>query len=483
MNDSTKKAQKDDDLNFQAALRVTHILNQHGYDAYLIGGAVRDLMLGVLPKDYDLVTNAKPDEILQLPEISKSRYKDTAQAFGVTRVFIPVHTKYGTAESEIEIATFRRDIEAHLGRKATKIEFATLEDDVMRRDFTVNALAYDPQTSQVIDFVDGIDDLYGKKLRFIGNPDDRIQEDPLRVLRGIRLRNQLGFEYEHQTLKAIKSAIAADVLEKVAVDRLRDELSLMLIDKNRRQAIEDLDKLGALEKLLPEITAMKDVAQPPELHSEGSVWEHTLLAISVLPPHPSSRLAWATLLHDVGKPPTIKFPTKDGERIRFNSHSEVGAKMARQILNRFNFSKRQIADITWMVEYHLGIDDLPKMRPGHRRYIMSHPAFADLLELHRADATAAWSLLPSGKIDKSPPDLSRLEQLWHDFQQEQANQTAEPSLKRDLDIDGRWLMANYQLEPNKQLGWVLDRLRHAYLDGAITSESDARNFINKLLKK
>ena len=448
---------------YDAAKAAAEILVNHGFDAYIIGGAVRDLQLGRRPKDFDLVTNAAPEQISQLTEFKRSAYKDTAQAFGVTRVKFD----YQGAETGLEIATFRKDIDPHLGRRATKVEYATLEEDVERRDFTVNALALNPATGKVVDYVGGLADLRDKLIRFIGDPADRIAEDPLRLMRAIRFKNQLGFEYEPQTAEAIAEAVRRGAVQTIAVDRLRDELTSLLVHSSRRQAVADLDRFGILEQVLPEVTAGKSTAQPPQFHAEGTVWQHELLILDYLPHHPSRRLAWAALLHDIGKAATITLPNTTEERIRFDRHYTVGAELARSILKRLKFSNRDINDITWMVHYHMAIDDLPQMRPGHRRQMLGHPAFEDLLELHRADAAASWR---PNEPHGQKPAFEAIERLWHEYQST-APELRQPSLKRDLGIDGHWLTANFGGEfvlTGPLIGAVLQELEDLYQDEGVT---------------
>lgn len=467
-------------VHYQAALKVARILNQHQFDAYLIGGAVRDLLLGRLPKDFDLVTNAEPEQILKLPELERAIKLDPAQAFGVTRVKVPLDIHGSRSVGEVEVATYRRDVEAHLGRTATKIEFAHLEDDVARRDFSINALALDLANDYLVDYVDGLQDLEAKLVRFIGDPKARVQEDPLRVIRGIRLKNQLRFEYEDSTKSAIAAAADVGVVKTIAVERLATELTRMLIDDHRRLALEDLNQLGVLKPVLPEVAQTQGVAQPPQFHSEGDVWTHTLLALGALTTNPSPRLAWATLLHDIGKPPTFASQDQTGDRIRFDQHYKVGADLARKALARLRFSKKMIDEVAWMVEYHLGIDDLPKMKPGRQRHFMANPAFPDLLELHKADATATWHQLPGGGVDRSIPQFPVLEKLWQGFR-ESKDQTA-PSLKRDLGIDGVWLMKEFKLRAGVELGKILGELNEAYLDEEVKTKEEAKQLVSKLLK-
>lgn len=464
--------------HYQGAKAAAAILNDAGYEAYIIGGAVRDLLLEITPKDFDLVTNATPKEVLKLKGFEKSRFHDTSQAYGVTRVYIKVEVEDEQHEVELEIATYRRDIEAHMGRKLTKVAFSSLEDDLKRRDFTINALALDPATNQIVDQVGGLEDLRQRILRFIGDAETRIKEDPLRLLRAIRLKNQLGFEYDSRTAQAIIDAVRKGALQDIAVERIKFELSRMLTDRHRKFALADLDSFGVLKVLLPEVAEMKDVTQPRKLHAEGDVFRHTSLCLQYLPDIVSPRLAWATLLHDAGKPLTRETKEKTGDRIRFSGHHEAGALLARKVLKRLRFNNRFTGDVAWMVHYHMAIDDLPAMRPKRAANFMHHPAFADLLELHKADAHAAWSIGNNGIIDKKPGDFSRLEKMWSDFQKQSKKDPH--SLKSDLKINGAWLMKELKLEPGPKLGRILEELETAYLDEKINDKKSAKELAKKL---
>lgn len=458
--------------DYTSAKRAAKVLDSHGYEAYIVGGAVRDLWLGRQPKDFDLVTNATPGQIMEIAQFKRSKYKDTAQAYGVTRVKF---MSQGTV-NDIEIATFRKDIEAHLGRKATKISYAALEDDVLRRDFTINALALDPSTNQLIDYVDGIRDLDGKLVRFIGNPDERIKEDPLRIMRAIRFKNHLGFAYHAQTIRAINSSVRQGYVELIAVDRLRDELTSLLIHPSRHQAVIDLDRFGILDRVLPEVTAGKGIRQPPAFHEEGDVWHHELLILDCLPSSPSKRLAWAALLHDIGKPLTITKPRSPKGRIRFNRHYAVGAEIAKTILRRLKFSNHDTKEISWMIYNHMAIDDLPAMRPSHQQRMLGHPAFEDLLELHRADAASSWR---PGSPRGSKPRFRNIERLWHSYQLK-TPELRQPSLKRDLGIDGNWLVKRFGKEfditSGLVIGDVLRELDELYRD---EGNKDKRAYVAK----
>ena len=467
--------------DFKAAKWAAEILNQHGYEAYIVGGAVRDLCLGRKPKDFDLATNARPDQVMIIPEFRQSHYKDTAQAYGVTRVqFI-----HDTRAVELEIATFRRDVDAHKGRTQTKVEFTSLKEDVRRRDFTINALALNPTTNQIIDYTGGLDDLSAKLVRFIGKPAARISEDPLRILRAIRFKNQLGFFYEHTSSQAMRTAVHHGAIEDIAQDRLRDELTRLLVLPSRRQAILELREFGILERILPEVAAGQDVEQPPEFHAEGNVWQHELLILDYLPANPSKRLVWAALLHDIGKGPTIIRPHTGTERIRFHRHYAVGAEMAKTILRRLRFSNREINEIYWMIYHHISVDDLPAMRPSHQQRMLGHPAFSDVLALHKADASASWR--PGH--EHRQPEFKALELLWQEYQSKEPPRR-QPSLKQDVGIDGFWVMKQFKNDPRLTgpiIGKILATLDEWYRDEGIKDASayieKAKEIFNKIPSK
>ncbi len=469
--------------HFKAAELAAEKLNQKGFEAYIIGGAVRDMLLGKKPKDFDLATNARPEEILKIKDFSKSFYKDTAQAYGVTRVYlrIPDEDSSQTHEVEIEIATYRKDVGARKGRKDTKIKFASLKEDIYRRDFTINALAYDPLTKEIVDEVDGMKDLKSHLIRFVGTPKKRIKEDPLRILRAIRLKHVLGFSFETKTKQAIKQAISKGRLQDIAPERVKTELTRILMHPRRQVAFEDLDHLGAIKQLLPELAATKGVEQPEKLHAEGDVFTHTMISIGHLPDIVSPRLAWATLLHDIGKAPSFQ-PAKDsGDRIRFSDHHRLGAEISTKMLKRLRFAKRFREEVAWMIHNHLSIDTLPKMRPRKADNFMSHPAFGDLLELHRADAHAAWSLRDDGSVDDGPADFTELDNMWANYQARKAKRP--PSLKEDLGVDGKWLMDELKLPADSILGQLLKDLEDAYLNHEIDNQEEALKQARKLLKK
>src|SRR5580658_3373436 len=314
MGSSTRNSASQISKEMSMALAETIVsdLRRAGHAAYLVGGCVRDLLLGRIPKDFDVATSAQPEEIVRLYPAADR----VGAHFGV----VLVHE----GGANVEVATFRSDLEYLDGRRPVAVHFETdPRQDVLRRDFTINALLLDPVSGEVLDFTGGRADLDSKLIRAIGDPERRFREDHLRLLRAVRFAARLGFEIETETFAAIHRL--APLIHGVSAERVRDELSRILTEGGPRRGFELLDATGLLPEVLPEIAAMKGVAQPPEFHPEGDVFVHTLLLLEKLPAGASKTLAWGALLHDVGKPPTFRVAP---DRIRFDGHVDVGVRMA-----------------------------------------------------------------------------------------------------------------------------------------------------------
>ena len=377
----------------ELALAVIEQLRAAGHAGYLAGGSVRDTLLGRDPKDYDVVTDARPQRVAELFPDALA----VGAQFGVMLV--------RRADAQVEIATFRSDHPYLDGRRPSGVTFtASAEQDVRRRDFTINGLLFDPAANQVLDFVGGRRDLEERMVRAIGDPGERIAEDRLRMLRAIRFAARLGFRIEPVTLAAITAHSPA--IDQVAVERVREELVRILTEGGARRGLEMLDQTGLLAALLPEVRAMQGVQQPPEFHPEGDVWTHTLLMLEMMQ-QPSSTLALGVLLHDAGKPPTFRV----AERIRFDGHVEVGARMAAEICSRLRFSRRETDQVVALVENHLRFKDAPQMRESTLKRFLRLEKFEEHLELHRLDCLSshrnldnyhlvahAWTTLPQQVI-------------------------------------------------------------------------------------
>ena len=374
----------------EAALAVLQRLRQAGHQAWLAGGCVRDLLLGLAPKDYDVATSAPPSIVLDL----FPRTFAVGAHFGVVLV---AHESHGR-EIVTEVATFRSDSAYSDGRRPDSVQYTlSPQQDVQRRDFTVNGLLLDPLASApslpaaVLDYVGGLADLHAGILRAIGDPALRFAEDHLRLARAVRFAARFGFQIEPLTLAAIRAH--APSIRLVSRERLRDELTRMLTEGHARRAFQLLAETGLLPELLPEVARMIGVAQPPDFHPEGDVWTHTLLLLDQLPPGCPMTLAWAALLHDVGKPPTFTPPQHPSDRIRFNGHVEVGTRIAADIAARFRFSNDETALILSLVQNHMRFGDAPKMKDSTLKRFFRLPHFDQHLELHRMDCLASRGYL------------------------------------------------------------------------------------------
>src|SRR5215831_3397733 len=381
----------------QHATAIIRTLREHGFQAYLCGGCVRDLLLGRPPADYDVATDATPQQVMRIfPET----YAVGAQ-FGV--VLVPIPQADGTEASvaervpaptdlalapakdqAIEVATFRSDVGYSDGRHPDRVLFSRdPRSDVERRDFTINGLLLDPMSNEVLDYVGGRADLAAQVVRAIGDPERRFAEDKLRMLRAVRFAARFGYAIAPPTFAAIR--LLASQIDQVSQERVRDELTKMLTEGHAHRAFQLLDDSGLLREVLPEISAMKGVEQPPQYHPEGDVFVHTLLLLKNLP-HPTPRtLAWGALLHDVGKPPTFRVAP---DRIRFDGHVEVGVKMAEAICRRLRFSNEETEQILALVENHMRFADVLRMKESTLKKFLRMPHFAEHLELHRIDCTA-----------------------------------------------------------------------------------------------
>ena len=363
-------------MSRREARQLARRLRDGGHRVVFAGGAVRDRLLGVRGGDVDIATSATPAEVMAL----FPRTVAVGESFGVVKVIAD--------GASYDVATFRRDVGIGDGRHPAAIEPSTLEEDVRRRDFTINGLVEDPWSGEVIDLVGGRADLAAGVVRAIGEPGYRFREDALRLLRGVRFAARFGFRIEAGTFAAMREH--AGRLARVSGERVREELARMLAHPTRRRAVELLDEAALLPVILPELEPMKGCEQPPDFHPEGDVWVHTLLALEKLPGRVSFELALGMLLHDVGKPPTFR---RAEDRIRFDGHVELGAGMARAICGRLRLSNAQAERVVALVRDHLLFKDVPAMRPARLRRLMAEPHWEELLVLYRADCLACHGLL------------------------------------------------------------------------------------------
>lgn len=354
------------------ARAIAQRLRTAGFVAYWAGGCVRDRLLGRRPTDYDIATNAPPEEIDRLFPGAIP----VGRSFGVMVVPIGSH--------RYEVATFRAEAGYRDGRHPDRVVFCDAHGDAERRDFTINALFYDVEEDRIMDFVGGQADLKAGLIRCVGDPTRRFEEDHLRMLRAVRLAGTLGFCIEPRTAAAIQAC--APLITRVAAERIQQELTRLLTESLQSgEAVRALARLGLLRPLLPEVEALQGVPQPPEFHPEGDVFTHTVTMLNRMEKRIPA-LAWAILLHDVGKPFTFRLAP---DRIRFNGHDEVGARLANDILHRLRCSREVIDDVVAAVRYHMRLRQARHMRPSTLRRILGEPGAAIQLELFRLDCLAS----------------------------------------------------------------------------------------------
>jgi len=367
------------------AISIVRSLQEAGYQAYFVGGCVRDMILGREPADYDVATDATPDQVMQIfPETYAVGAK-----FGVVLVPAPSHN--ANENEVVEVATFRSDVGYSDGRHPDQVRYSKdPREDVERRDFTVNGLLLDPVKDEVLDFVGGRKDLNAGIIRAIGEPERRFAEDKLRMLRAVRFAARFGYTVEPLTFAAIQKL--APQIHQVSRERVRDELTKMLTEGQARGAFLMLDQTGLLREVLPEISAMKGLEQPPQFHPEGDVFVHTLLLLDKLPQPCPPTLAWGALLHDVGKPATFRLAP---DRIRFDGHVDVGLKMTQEISRRLRFSNDDAAQILALVGNHMRFAQAQQMKESTLKKFIRMPHFEEHLELHRMDCQASHGDLTS----------------------------------------------------------------------------------------
>lgn len=421
---------------YRGAVEIIRRLTEAGHLSYLVGGCVRDLLMGRPPKDFDVATAARPEEVA-----------------GLFRRTIPVGVQFGVqmvlkGKTPYEVATFRTDLEYRDGRHPEGVRFTNPKEDALRRDFTVNGLFFDPLKERVIDYVDGKKDLDRRIIRAIGDPVRRFEEDRLRILRAIRFAVNLGFQIEPATLQAVKKS--AREIGQVSPERIRDELVKLFTGPRPGEGLLLLDEAGLLEPVFPEMVKMKGCAQPPQFHPEGDVFIHTKMVMDELA-NSSAVVAFGGLLHDVGKPPTFRI----ADRIRFDGHDQVGAVMAERICKRLRFSNAETDAITELVRDHMRFKDVRQMRLSTLKRFMAKPTFQEEMKLHRADCMA------------SHKDLTH----WR-FLRKKMKELPKEEIKPKPLINGHDLMAlGYPEGPG--IGMILKAVEERQLEKELNSRSEA----------
>ena len=425
------------------AIAVVKRLRDQGYESYLAGGCVRDMLLGKTPQDYDITTNATPEEVVKI----FPKTVPVGAQFGVILVIID--------GQPFEVASFRYDGPYLDGRRPTQVRYGTLQEDIFRRDFTINGMVYDPIADQLIDRVGGREDLERKLIRAIGKPRSRFEEDRLRMVRAIRFAASLGFAVESETLAAIREL--APTVKQISWERIGEEITRILTEGGAKNGFLLLDATGLLKLLLPEIDVMKGVEQSPDYHPEGDVFTHTMLTLSHLN-SPTETLAYGCLLHDVGKPICAR---RDEERLTFYGHTEKGAQMAEDVLKRLKRSRATRERVAYLVRNHLRHLQASQMRLATLKRFLGEDGIDELLELTRIDALSANGDLQHYRFCKEKLVELKKEEMH-----------PEPLLRgRDLIAMG--------FSPGPVFQTILKQVEEAQLGGELSSREEAMDWVNK----
>lgn len=439
------------------ATQVVHTLQRKGYQAYFVGGSVRDLLLGREPKDFDVATSASPDAVAHL----FPNHITVGKQYGVVMV--------KTSDGVIEVTTFRSESLYEDRRRPSTVKWSDAKQDVQRRDFTINGLLFDPVTNETFDYVGGKQDLKLGLVRTIGDPLERFEEDPLRILRAIRLKNQLGLQYDKATFDALRQL--RDEVSHVSAERIREELNAMLDGKWRVDAVLDLERSDVLGVLLPEILALKGTPQPRQYHQEGDVFDHTVKALGTLPPDSPLFLVWSVLFHDSGKPMTLGYEERDGEQIiTTHDHARVSASIAKAVLRRLKFPRTEIETVYWLIAHHMSLARIDQMRPSRREAYVLDPRFPWLLELLKADASGT-----------TPTDLSLYVEDMNLLDRMRSEHGRMHKDRPELLVDGHTLERELNLAPGPVIGQLLEQIRDAQLAGQLKTSDEAIAFARTLL--
>lgn len=430
-----------------AARQVVEKLQSAGYEAYFVGGFVRDWLLGIEHYDVDVATSAHPDEVIKL----FSTTREVGKSFGVVLVIVD--------HIAIETATFRHDVSYSDFRRPDEVRYGTIEEDAARRDFTINALFYDPIHNVLKDFHAGALDLRRRILRTVGAPVKRFEEDALRLIRAVRFAVGYNLEIEANTHKAIIRR--APNLARIAAERVGHELLRILTGPNPGRAVRLMSELGLWEYTIPEIEKMKGVEQGERAHPEGDAFEHLVRVMDNLPENPAPALALGALLHDIAKPVTV---TRDDNRVHFYNHQHVGANMAREICRRLKYSTELTDAVAELVEHHMVFMHVREMREAKLKRFLSRPDFQELLELHRAD-----SLGSDGNLDAYEfcVEERKLLSVEHG-----------PEMKLPLLASGDDLI-EMGMKPGPMFRELLEELQDEQFEGRVKTREQALEFLKR----
>ncbi|MDP6439193.1 MAG: CCA tRNA nucleotidyltransferase [Candidatus Brocadiia bacterium] len=432
---------------YLAAEGVVRRLQGAGHAALLAGGCVRDLLLGRVPKDYDMATSAASDEVRALFPDTRS----VGARFGVTLVIAD--------GMPFEVATFRTESGYSDGRRPDRVQFSGIEEDARRRDFTINGMYWDPVSGRLVDTVGGRQDLAAGVVRAVGNPEERMREDHLRLIRAVRFAGRLGFRIEEETERAVRAL--APLIERIAAERLQQELRMILTDPRPAGALRMMDDLGMLLLIFPELAAAKGCEQPENFHPEGDVFVHSLLTVEKLGSCPDFALALAALLHDIGKPEASRLAGPKS----FPEHDRIGREMAREICRRLRLSRLETDRVCWLIHRHMYLKEAGKMRDSTLKRLFAEPGFEELCELARADSLASW-----GRMDQIDYVLER-------------RRTMPPETINPPPLVNGHDLIERGYKPGPAMGRVLEEVRERQLRGEITEREGALALAERIARR
>jgi poly(A) polymerase len=436
------------DQRREFATGVVAQLRDAGFQALWAGGCVRDITLGLTPTDYDIATDARPEQVMAL---FPKRTVPVGESFGVVRV----RGGHGSGQ-EVEVATFRSDGAYVDGRRPESVVFSSPRQDAERRDFTINGMFFDPFTGQVIDYVGGLADLRDRVIRAIGDPAARFREDKLRLLRAVRFAARFVFTIDPATRASLVSM--ADSVTVVAAERIAQELRRMLTHETRATAMDLMMETRLMTAVMPPVAAMKGLFQGKPMQPEGDLWDHTLLVLKLLPRDASFPLAFAALLHDVGKPAT---KTIHKGKFAFHNHEQVGRDIAADLSRRLKLSNAERERVTWLVEFHQYLADAKRLRESKLKRILSMPGIDELLALHRADALASYGEAP------------HVDYCEYYLENQPAGPINPPPLLTGHDL------TRLGLTPGPHFSTILDQAREAQLEGLLNSKREALEWVER----
>jgi poly(A) polymerase len=435
----------------KTATSIVGKLQDEGYTAFLVGGCVRDLQLGKEPLDYDIATDATPEQVATIFEKSWA----IGKAFGVVLIEESGH--------KFEVATFREESDYRDGRRPEQVQYSNAEADALRRDFTINGIFYDPLLDRYHDFVGGRQDIADKILRFIGNPDTRVNEDFLRLLRAVRFRHRFDLAYDFDTGKALKTH--ASLVTQIAAERIIDELNKIIVHKSRAKALKDLYELGMLGKLFPEVEALADTDQPHDHHGEGDVLTHTFLVLEGMKEDEDLALYWAAFFHDYAK---AKCKRWNGTMWTYPGHDQIADEMVAPLLKRLKFNNKLQADIIWLLRYKAIFETFYEMSLSKRLHYFDQPQFENLTKLERYDIAGC---IPEN--EKEHQEALREIDLVHENWEYAHRAGLVPSSKPEL-YTGEEIMEITGIPASAKIGSLKASLRDLQMEGEIKTRKEAK---------